>query len=509
MLDESQFVRKHKDVIEGILCCFDRVIVRGILPFFCSPRAMCNYLFSQKIRIFDYKRFVQTLRDQIRENAEKLASENNLTIEYIRKKNFRKEARIREILKERGSHPGLVHIFSGLEACITYQPFHDKDSGKNYIRWDSGKCLHYYFYFIDPKLGLCFLRVPTFCPFRLEFYFNGHNLLAYRLQQKGVANEKLENAFLHVADYSAANKLASEINIRKLHEKLDRISESFCPFLKKLNMNYHWSLMQVEYSTDIIFRQSRDLQMIYPELLETLIHSVKPENIATFLGKKELSPLFKGEVTSSLQRRPLGTRIKYQMGPISIKMYDKFQKILRIEITVNDVYYFKVYRKVQSRDGQTKYKWTKMKKSIYSLFPLQNVLSAANQRYIQFLGEIQTHEIGLKALEKITTSQQENQHRYRGFSLLSAEDAFLWKTLLKGELMITGFSNSALRNFLPLKPSQTTRLLKRLRVHGLIKKVGFRYKYYLTHLGLRLATTLLKIRELVLIPELTAYRLTR
>ena len=31
-----------------------------------------------------------------------------------------------------------------------------------------GKCLHYYFYFIDPQLGLCYLRVPTWCPFRLS-----------------------------------------------------------------------------------------------------------------------------------------------------------------------------------------------------------------------------------------------------------------------------------------------------------------------------------------------------
>jgi len=40
------------------------------------------------------------------------------------------------------------------------------------------KCLHYYFYFINEELGLCYLRVPTWCPFRLQFYFNGHNRLA-------------------------------------------------------------------------------------------------------------------------------------------------------------------------------------------------------------------------------------------------------------------------------------------------------------------------------------------
>ena len=36
-----------------------------------------------------------------------------------------------------------------------------------------------------------------------------------------------------------------------------------------------------------------------------------------------------------------GKRIKHSMGPISIKLYDKFGRILRIETTVNDVSFFK------------------------------------------------------------------------------------------------------------------------------------------------------------------------
>ena len=79
-------------------------------------------------------------------------------------KAFRKEERIKEILKERGSHPGLMHIFSAMETCTSYKPWHDKTTGKTSLKYDSGKCLHYYFYFIDKEYGLCYLRVPTWCP---------------------------------------------------------------------------------------------------------------------------------------------------------------------------------------------------------------------------------------------------------------------------------------------------------------------------------------------------------
>ena len=36
-----------------------------------------------------------------------------------------------------------------------------------------------------------------------------------------------------------------------------------------------------------------------------------------------------------------GTRIKHTMGPLSLKLYDKFGRMLRIETTVNDLTFFK------------------------------------------------------------------------------------------------------------------------------------------------------------------------
>jgi hypothetical protein len=55
-----------------------------------------------------------------------------LEIEFIRKKNFRKESRIQDILKERGEHPGLVHIFSAMETCQSYKPWHNKKTHQTY-----------------------------------------------------------------------------------------------------------------------------------------------------------------------------------------------------------------------------------------------------------------------------------------------------------------------------------------------------------------------------------------
>ncbi len=72
-----------------------------------------------------------------------------------------------------------------------------------------------------------------------------------------------------------------------------------------------------------------------------------------------------------------------------------------------------------------------------------------------------------------------------------------------GEFNISGFQNKNLRQRLPEKTSgQASRLLKRLRVHGRIKKVGRTYKYYLTALGRQIIALGLKLKQLHIIPTL-------
>lgn len=492
--------------IDGILHCYDRVIISGNLQHLCYAKGMTQYLYAHDIRIFDYTDFAEPLRDAIRENADRLAQAHGLTIEFISKKDeMRKEDRVQQVLAQRGNQPGLVHILSAMEQCQAYQPWHDKETHRTYVKLTQGKCLHYYFYFLDAELGLCYLRVPTWCPFRLQFYCNGHNALAQRLQAENIAYKQVDNAFAHIADFARANELAAAWDIPSLHQKLNQLAEVYCPVVKTLGLTYNWSIMQAEYATDIVFKRQETLQAIYPHLLETLIHVVKPTDIATFLGRK-LHGNYQDEMGNRLNKRWLGTRLKHQMGPVSIKMYDKFNLILRIETTVNQVDFFDQYRQVQHRDGTTSTKYAPMKKTIYSLPPLAETLQTVNQRYLKFLSEIETPEVGVDKLQRLTKTQQDDKgHRYKGFNLLAEEDASFFRLLNQGEFVIAGFSNKSLRQHLPDKNSgQLTRLLRRLRAHHLIKRVGKHYRYYLTDFGRQVTLLALKLREIAVIPLLAS-----
>ena len=492
----------HATKISGVLSCFDRLIFTGTIPQICYAQGMTTYLYSNNIRIFDYPKFAEPFKNTINNNAQKLARENNIEIEFVAKTHIRKEDLVQKVLSKRGSHPGLVHILSAMEACGSYTPWHDKQSGKTYLKGAQGKCLHYYLYFIDPYLGYGYIRVPTWCPFKLQVYINGHNILANELTKSGIKFSMIDNAFDYIEDFEKAQKLCNDLNVKQIHKHIDGLAEKYCPVISSFNQVSHWSIMQAEYATDIVFKKQEYLQNIYSELTATAIHTVKPDNIATFLGHK-IDPRYQGEIGNNYNIRIEGSRIKHTMGKSCIKMYDKFSKILRIETTTNDVSFFKHYREVEHKNGTKSMQYAALKKNIYSLVPLITLFTASNKRYLEFISAFDNKEAGRKRLDKISNKKSVNNRNYKGFNLFSNQDLSLLITVLRGEYNISGFRNKDIRYQLPqFNTAKISRLIKRLNVFGLIRKVGKTYKYYLTKFAKEIVITAERLKETVLIPAL-------
>lgn len=175
---------RYADKITGILGCYDRIVIKGTLPTICYAEGMSRYLTMNNILLFDYTKFADPFRGKIKAHAEGLAIKHSIPVEFIRNSNARKE----DIAKKYFDHSrfGLVCILSAMEACATYKPWHDKASHKTFLKSAQGKCLHYYFYFNDPDIGFGYVRVPAWCPFQLQVYFNGHNVLANLLARKKI-----------------------------------------------------------------------------------------------------------------------------------------------------------------------------------------------------------------------------------------------------------------------------------------------------------------------------------
>jgi hypothetical protein len=119
----QSLMERYDDRIAGVLSCYDRVVITGTLPTVCYAEGMTRFLHASGIRIFDYPAFAQTLRDRVRDGAAALAA-TGATIEHLAKSHIRKEEVVQRVLKQRGDHPGLVHIISALARQADTQDLH-------------------------------------------------------------------------------------------------------------------------------------------------------------------------------------------------------------------------------------------------------------------------------------------------------------------------------------------------------------------------------------------------
>jgi hypothetical protein len=496
---------RYKNDLQGVLSCYDRIVITGTLPGVCYAQGMTSYLYAHEIKIFDYaKVFADPLRNMIRENAQMIAKANGVAIEHVNNPHLRKEDLISKVLAQRGDHPGLVHILSAMEACSAYEPWHDKQTHKTYLRSTPGKCLHYYFYFMDAEVGLCYLRVPTWCPFRLQFYCNGHSWLAGKLTSEGIGYAMADNAFIRIDDFARAQQLADALRPDDLHRFLDTYANACCPVLETFAQTYHWSLMQTEYSTDLVFTSEAALRPIYEQLSRQAVIAVKAENVSSFLGKK-VTPQLAQEIGSRLSTRFEGTCIKHRMGSASVKIYDKYGQVLRIETTTNDVSFFKHHRKVEHKNGTETRELAPLKKSIYSLIDLREILFGCNRRYLEFLSSLDDHSDGQRALQKLTEPKTVQKTTWRGFNFFAATDQALLRAVLDPKFTIHGFRRADLKPYLPkLSDSSLSRQIKRLHIFGMIKRVPGTYRCYLTKLGRAATAACVHATEFNILPTLAA-----
>ena len=197
-----------------------------------------------------------------------------------------------------------------------------------------------------------------------------------------------------------------------------------------------------------------------------------------------------------------GLRIKHWKNYNSVKMYNKSGSILRIETTINNTRDFKVFR--HPDDDKTRAaSWQRMRKGVSDLHRRCEVSDKCNERYGDALASAQVEEKLKEVLSPACNRIRKSGKNYRGLNPWQDGDYKLLTFLSKGENALNGFRNKDLRQWLygseekiakdtsKRYSSRTTRLIKLLRVHGLIKKVGRENRYMLTGSGQKLVNALM------------------
>ena len=260
--------------------------------------------------------------------------------------------------------------------------------------------------------------------------------------------------------------------------------------------------MQVEYATDLAFRSVGTLAPLYEQLVRESVLSVKAEQIATFLGRR-ITPQLAQEIGSQFSTRIEGTCVKHRFGKCSIKMYDKSGIVLRIETTANDVSFFKHHRKVEHREGAPTREFAPVKKSIYSLIDLREILLGCNRRYLAHLSALDDHSAGVRALDRLTRPREVDGKTVKGINFFEPGDSALLHALQNPRVNIAGVRRADLLPDLGMfTPARLSRQLRRLLDIGVIKRGKGTYRYYLTKAGRAATAAAGRLTEAVIVPAM-------
>ena len=88
---ETQLVNRYTANMNGVLSCYDRILMIGTLPGACYAGGMTSFLFSKGMRLFDYAEFAEPLRERIRACGQEVSKCAGVGIAHVNKSHVRKE----------------------------------------------------------------------------------------------------------------------------------------------------------------------------------------------------------------------------------------------------------------------------------------------------------------------------------------------------------------------------------------------------------------------------------
>jgi hypothetical protein len=506
----------YKERIMGAISGLDRIRFRGTLRWLASERGLGTFMNHTKILLKDFSGWVERLTAMVRQSCESRARDLGIELRYLMSSGIDKEKLARDIAVQKGITEGSICMFSVVEPCIAPMVKGNKASKKLEVVMAQRKCVFVYHYFDDPVFGFGHVRVQSWLPFNVFICLNGRHWLERQMQKEQIGYIKDDNCFPWIEDIEAAQAIMDKQLRTDWTKLLNRLTLDSCPalpqVLRPLRPDYYWSADETEWATDIMFKSVESLDELYPSFLHHALRVSSSPSVMRYFGRKDnRGPA--SEVVSDLRRRYEGLRIKHWRNNNSVKMYNKSGSILRIETTINSTRDFKVFR--QPNDDVNKpASWQRMRKGVSDLHRRCKVSQQCNERYSDALSmakvEEKLKEVACPACNKVTKGGK----RYRGLNPWQDEDYRLLMFLGKGENAINGFRNKDLRKILYPESERaendehkrysgrTTRRIKLLRAHGLIRKVPRANRYVLTEKGQKFSCALMTASALD-IKELT------
>jgi hypothetical protein len=506
------FLQRFAPLVLGVLVGFDRWRFRGSKRQLCYPDGVMSFLSHHSILLKDFnKPYAKGLTDTLCAAVEKPAVETGI-YRFLNNSKISKEEAALAMAKQHGKTQGLIAVLGCTEPCQNLRVRKNRATKKLEVRTESGKCLHYYHYYLDAEFGLRYTRLQSWFPFTMHVGLNGRDWLAQQMIKAGIEFIKKDNCFTWIKDFAAAQQLMNQQLETAWQPLLDGWARESFPLAETLLNNtvpYYWSVQEGEYATDIAFRSAEDLARLYPTWVQHAYSTLHGRDLLQYMNyrvRPDGRPVALGEVKTKIKELVQGTCVRHHVMRNLLKMYDKMMSVLRIESMLLDLRHFKVFRPKEGDEGGP-LSYRPLRKGVADLHRRAEVSEKINDRYVASLATVAEKQTLAEVTKDLGQRAQWKGRPVRALNPLSPQDASLLEAVSHGEFLIDGFSNRQVRAILFPTAEQldgaaqkrlsakVTRLLRLLRGHGLIAKVAKTHRYQVTEKGRTTLSVILAARQ--------------
>jgi hypothetical protein len=347
------------------------------------------------------------------------------------------------------------------------------------------------------------VRVASYFPFNVTCYLNGHSFAAQELRRAGIRFRKADNAFLAVEDaealQAAADRLSATILQRRCAYWVRRLAPTFSQTERAaLRPGYRFSMAQMELATDIVFKRSAPLNVLFRRACQLGVLVGGAERTTQLFGRR-IDRRYQGKLQTVLDQRNVGHPVlRWYYQTSYAKHYTRGDqhgdRILRAETCSNDTRHFGVGRRLEN------------------LPVLRQKLAATNERTLALQAELLASPVDTGQLAALATPTLVGRRRIPGVKLhddrlIRVLEALLHPAAFAGDWTTRQLHARVLaRQQLAEAEYHLSQLrydLSKLRAKGLVERLGTTRRYRLTPLGLKLGVLLVKLRTRLLGPLAT------
>jgi hypothetical protein len=359
----------------------------------------------------------------------------------------------------------------------------------------------YYFYLWDEDFGPAFIKVCAYFPYPAKIWFNGHEWAKRQASRAGIAFTELSNGFASCEDPGVLQEICNRLQpgtIEVFAQRwLHRLPVPFGPADQRAGYWWEISMRQVEVSRTLVFDAPRRARAFFEALIADNLDIGRPASVEIIFGRR-IRRDTPGVFRTAIDRPAVGPdtggvvlNLFYKHS--RIKQYLKDGRAMRIETVINAPRDLGCNARLPNLDA------------------LQAKARAANHRILEAERAGQGTVLASPAFERIAHPSVDADGRRTpalrfGDPRVMALAGALCTTLLAA----SGITNKSLRALMtgllhaPYSPGQMTYDLRRLRMTGLIRRLGRTNRYVLTADGIKVAIFYTKLHNRLLRPLLAA-----